>query len=102
TLSYYLFFFYTPATSEIYTLSLHDALPIYERREAKVIPFHRNQLCLLALAAGAMHSTRDSRANSPKGGDAKPPVYGRRAYDSGVAGSNVNALRSHSATCCGS
>jgi len=24
------------------------------------------------------------------------------AYDSGVAGSNVNALRSHSATCCGS
>src|SRR6266487_4923267 len=25
------FFFYAPATTEIYTLSLHDALPIYKR-----------------------------------------------------------------------
>src|SRR3954452_24470646 len=32
---------------------------------------------------------RVSRANSPKGGDAKPPVYGQSAYDSGVAGVNV-------------
>src|SRR5262249_60348795 len=28
----YLFFFNDPATTEIYTLSLHDALPIYRRR----------------------------------------------------------------------
>src|SRR5204863_4113217 len=28
------FFFNATATTEIYTLSLHDALPIYERREA--------------------------------------------------------------------
>src|SRR5437588_3797423 len=29
---YLLFFFNTPATTEIYTLSLHDALPISSRR----------------------------------------------------------------------
>jgi len=40
-----------------------------------------------------MHSSRRFRANSPKGEDAKPPVYGTLStYDSGVAGSNVNAL----------
>jgi hypothetical protein len=32
---------------------------------------------------------RDSRANSSKDEDAKPPVYGREAYDSGAAGSNT-------------
>src|SRR5207253_5641177 len=31
-LSFYFFFFTNPATTEIYTLSLHDALPIYARR----------------------------------------------------------------------
>src|SRR5690348_18098828 len=30
---YYLFFFNDPATTEIYTLSLHDALPISEQRD---------------------------------------------------------------------
>src|SRR5205823_10408264 len=35
-LDYLFFFFNTPATTEIYTLSLHDALPIYaERRSAR-------------------------------------------------------------------
>src|SRR5947208_9746489 len=29
----FFFFFNAPATSEIYTLSLHDALPIYHRRD---------------------------------------------------------------------
>src|SRR5438034_7932894 len=28
---FYFFFFNDPATTEIYTLSLHDALPIYDR-----------------------------------------------------------------------
>src|SRR3712207_7280226 len=37
-----IFFFNDTATTEIYTLSLHDALPIYLRRDA--------QLILLALA----------------------------------------------------
>jgi hypothetical protein len=32
---------------------------------------------------------RDSKANSSKDEDAKPPVYGREAYDSGAAGSNT-------------
>src|SRR5260370_34378615 len=31
TLSFFLFFFNDTATTEIYTLSLHDALPIYVR-----------------------------------------------------------------------
>src|SRR5438445_8198575 len=30
-LFYFLFFFKDPATTEIYTLSLHDALPIFDR-----------------------------------------------------------------------
>jgi hypothetical protein len=29
---------------------------------------------------------REAKANPPKGGDAKLPVYGLQAYDSGVAG----------------
>src|SRR5438552_14877601 len=36
-LSCVLFFFNDPATTEIYTLSLHDALPIYAREDAAVI-----------------------------------------------------------------
>src|SRR3712207_8235864 len=31
-----IFFFNDTATTEIYTLSLHDALPIYERRRGRV------------------------------------------------------------------
>src|SRR5690348_17610350 len=34
-----LFFFNDPATTEIYTLSLHDALPIFER-DADVVRLH--------------------------------------------------------------
>ncbi len=45
-------------------------------RNSNLFPFHRKRLSLLALAAGAMHSSARFRANSPKGGDAKPPVYG--------------------------
>src|SRR5581483_12438334 len=45
-------------------------------RNPNLFPFHRKRLSLLALPAGAMHSSARSRANSPKGGDAKPPVYG--------------------------
>src|SRR5690606_42035325 len=31
SITYLSFFFYVPTTTEIYTLSLHDALPIYDR-----------------------------------------------------------------------
>jgi hypothetical protein len=43
---------------------------------ANLFPFHRKRLSLLALLTRAMHSSARFRANSPKGGDAKPPVYG--------------------------
>src|SRR5438552_10380860 len=34
--SVYLFFFHDTATTAIYTLSLHDALPIYRRRRPRI------------------------------------------------------------------
>src|SRR2546430_13115240 len=34
-ISYFFFFFNDTATTEIYTLSLHDALPIYSARHAR-------------------------------------------------------------------
>src|SRR5690349_24551741 len=33
-----LFFFHAPATTEIYTLSLHDALPIWRRARSTISP----------------------------------------------------------------
>src|SRR3712207_7658100 len=36
--SYFFFFFNDTATTEIYTLSLHDALPIYRKPCAIVVP----------------------------------------------------------------
>src|SRR2546430_5459021 len=39
---FFLFFFFNDtATTEIYTLSLHDALPIYERRRRVALPLLR-------------------------------------------------------------
>src|SRR5690348_17648456 len=35
---FFFFFFNDTATTEIYTLSLHDALPIYRRREPPMLP----------------------------------------------------------------
>jgi hypothetical protein len=45
--------------------------------------------CLSLLAAP--ESSALTRANPPKGGDAKPPVYGHTVYDSGVAGDTEQA-----------
>src|SRR5690554_330970 len=36
------FFFNTPASTEIYTLSLHDALPIFRLNGIKLQPFFKN------------------------------------------------------------
>src|SRR5206468_11517814 len=36
-----IFFFNDPPTTEIYTLSLHDALPIYEERPARLLQDRR-------------------------------------------------------------
>src|SRR5256885_15150397 len=38
TYTFYLFFFNDTATTEIYTLSLHDALPIWCGRRARELP----------------------------------------------------------------
>src|SRR3712207_6854743 len=38
---YFFFFFNDTATTEIYTLSLHDALPIYEANNGKVVTFNK-------------------------------------------------------------
>src|SRR2546421_6946834 len=42
-LFFFFFFFNDTATTEIYTLSLHDALPIYNGRQAAVL-----RLCVLS------------------------------------------------------
>src|SRR4029077_74342 len=57
-----------------------------EDRNAKVIPFHRNQLSLLALATGAMHSTRRFKGKlTERWGRKASGLRDARAYDSGVA-----------------
>src|SRR5574341_2336008 len=40
----FFFFFNDTATTEIYTLSLHDALPIFRRRWIRRVDEHRNFL----------------------------------------------------------
>ena len=42
-LFFFFFFFNDTATTEIYTLSLHDALPIYLKNRYKKIEKHRNK-----------------------------------------------------------
>src|SRR5437762_14130311 len=46
----FLFFFYAPATTEIYTLSLHDALPILDR---SIRPRAMASACLRFFAVAA-------------------------------------------------
>src|SRR5690606_41628846 len=41
TLFFSFFFFTDTATTVIYTLSLHDALPIYDTGEGAISPYHR-------------------------------------------------------------
>src|SRR5256885_5183032 len=57
-----------------------------EEADAKVIPIHRNQLCLLALPAGAMHSSRRFKGKlTERWGRKASGLRDARAYDSGVA-----------------
>src|SRR5438105_9050629 len=57
---FFIFFFNDPATTEIYTLSLHDALPICSRPDRK--PYDRGGV---ARCLGARHIDRKStRLNS--------------------------------------
>src|SRR5690349_24182747 len=59
-LSYHFFFFNDPATTEIYTLSLHDALPIF------------------------VHERRHDKADDPRTDTGRPHVHGRPCGPEGV------------------
>src|SRR5690606_36734957 len=65
------FFFTAPASTEIYTLSLHDALPIYQRFRAGLtglcFPIHRERL----LRKKCFKKQTDSHCHRPGG-----PPYG--------------------------
>src|SRR3712207_8391002 len=67
-LLYYSFFFNDTATTEIYTLSLHDALPIF-RRPARVPPPAREGLHpLRPRPSPALPAADDDRAREVVGG----------------------------------
>src|SRR2546430_7372057 len=57
SLFFFFFFFNDTATTEIYTLSLHDALPIYPRPRRAAGDFHRSRRRRLA-AIGHIHRRR--------------------------------------------
>src|SRR5689334_24720438 len=59
------FFFIDTATTEIYTLSLHDALPIFRGPQAPVLEVRSVTLLRLqAQDAGAMKDRKSTRLNS--------------------------------------
>src|SRR5437899_5795856 len=61
----FFFFFNDTATTEIYTLSLHDALPIYQARGLAEIAPGDDDVDLLELAGGRHRQDRKStRLNS--------------------------------------
>src|SRR5258708_18053348 len=66
-ISFFFFFFNDRATTEIYTLSLHDALPIYdhEQRPALAHPGASRRLAKMHRASGTLQGDRKStRLNS--------------------------------------
>src|SRR6266542_6282098 len=64
TLSCYVsFFFNDTATTEIYTLSLHDALPIFVHGE----PLRRVHECVFAVLALESEDRKSTRLNSSHG-----------------------------------
>src|SRR5690349_23122477 len=65
------FFFNDPATTEIYTLSLHDALPISPEAPNQPADEIRNPVItssLISSAPAAVHRSRSSRSNPSTGG----------------------------------
>src|SRR5207302_8226366 len=62
-LFFFFFFFNDTATTEIYTLSLHDALPIWSRERSPPCGF---RLCLLSSGAGEIYRSdrKSTRLNS--------------------------------------
>src|SRR5437868_12158482 len=69
----FFFFFNEPAPTEIYTLSLHDALPIFAlprgRGEARLQPGRRAQVCRPARRGGqALRGVAQARVRGPRRG----------------------------------
>src|SRR5471032_3495366 len=58
SLSFFFFFFNDTATTEIYTLSLHDALPI------SPVPTHRDRPMSAPLCPGFWRDRKSTRLNS--------------------------------------
>src|SRR2546422_9743448 len=58
------FFFNDTATTEIYTLSLHDALPIYQSRPAR----GNQAACRTGWRSGTMAAVARSEASNPRRG----------------------------------
>src|SRR5439155_19575569 len=69
----FFFFFHDTSPTEIYTLSLHDALPIWNRGSRQ-----RGDLGFPARRAGARPAGRASRRTRPEGVRARRPAVGRR------------------------
>src|SRR5438874_11757832 len=78
-----LFFFHDPATTEIYTLSLHDALPIWPWANARVylVPLEPRSRANATLTSAALAPAADS-------GQAPALEVGAVSYDA-VAGSGA-------------
>src|SRR3712207_7709214 len=79
----YLFFFNDTATTEIYTLSLHDALPISRRRCGR--PLRRD--------GRPFRAEPDHRPARHKIPEARNPVAARRASNDFRAGALRRAVR---------
>src|SRR3712207_8107399 len=61
------FFFNDTATTEIYTLSLHDALPIFSRVPCSGGPMNRIALWMLCVVLSAAVGCNDEPTKSPQG-----------------------------------
>src|SRR5256885_11054890 len=71
---YYMFFFFffnDTATTEIYTLSLHDALPIYLQGQIARWPLHTSGQ--LEKPAWPLQAVRHNRWGLPQNGNFMPP-----------------------------
>src|SRR2546430_12626592 len=58
------FFFNDTATTEIYTLSLHDALPIYQQEEVRIALTDVRQVATRGFSAGRTVDRKSTRLNS--------------------------------------
>src|SRR5699024_9030429 len=79
-----IFFFHDPATTEIYTLSLHDALPI--ARGSALRGGHRRRLAAGRAHRGAVGAAADGRGDRGERGAGAQARAGRGLGAHGVVG----------------